>query len=240
MRACTLPVMGEERTGRYDTGSGNPSRTRVSVDEAARALGVTVDAIRKRVQRGTIPHERDGDAGRVWVLLEAASTMQYASDTVRDKDQDDTGHLRHELLEAKDENIADLKDRIASLERQLEDARTANGENRRLLAAALERIPAIEAPRESRDELGTDVRAPEPPPDTAGRSERASPRSGTTGPQTGAREPEEPSDATETGVEAAEEGRNPETRADAQTGAQTLGGEEETARRPWWVRWFGG
>ncbi len=41
-----------------DTG-GPPSRQRVSVDEAARALGLTVDAVRKRVQRGTIELEKD-------------------------------------------------------------------------------------------------------------------------------------------------------------------------------------
>ena len=171
------------------------------MDEAARALGVTVDAIRKRVQRGTIPHERDGDTGRVWVLLEAARTMQDSSSTVHDlsgtvldNDQDDTGHLRRELLEAKDENIADLKDRIASLERQLEDARTTNRENRRLLAAALERIPAIEAPQDAPQAPESDAEVSEgtePPPDTAGSEE-------------GVREP------------------------------------EETARRPWWLRWLGG
>jgi hypothetical protein len=37
------------------------------VAEAADALGVTVDAIRSRVKRGTIAHERKG--GRVYVLL---------------------------------------------------------------------------------------------------------------------------------------------------------------------------
>ena len=40
--------------------------SRVSVYEAADLLGVTVDAIRKRIQRGTIPHERHED-GRVYV-----------------------------------------------------------------------------------------------------------------------------------------------------------------------------
>jgi hypothetical protein len=185
--------MGEGRTGRYGTEAGNPSSTRVSVDGAARALGVTVDAIRKRVQRGTIPHERD-ESGRVWVLLEAASTMKDTTSTVSDSDQDDTGHLRRELLEAKDENIADLKDRIASLERQLEDARTTNRENRRLLAAALERIPAIEAPQ---DEPG----------------------------------------ATEKDAEASEGASDRSDRAGAQAGAQE---PEETAKRPWYVRWFGG
>ena len=173
--------MGDELTGRYETEYGNPSRTVVSEDGAARTLGVTVDAIRKRVQRGTIPHQRD-ESGRVWVLLEAASTMQNATRTVPDTDQDATGHLRRELLEAKDENIADLKDRIASLERQLEDARTTNRENRRLLAAALERIPAIEAPEDR-------PQAPESAPDAS--DEATTPHRDTVGAQEGVQEPEE-------------------------------------------------
>jgi excisionase family DNA binding protein len=43
------------------------ARRRLSVGEAADELGVSVDAIRSRVKRGTIPHIRRG--GRVWVLL---------------------------------------------------------------------------------------------------------------------------------------------------------------------------
>ena len=150
--------MGEDRTAPYRTHGDTPSSTRVSVDGAARALGVTIDAIRKRVQRGTIPHERD-ESGRVWVFLEAARTMQGKSSTIRDNDQDKsgtmldndqdrTGHIRRELLKAKEETIDGLKERVDSLERQLEAERAANRENRRLLAAALERIPAIEAPRD--------------------------------------------------------------------------------------------
>jgi len=52
----------------------------VSAFTAADALGVTVDAIRKRIARGTIPHERDED-GCVWVILDDTSR-------VRDTDQD--------------------------------------------------------------------------------------------------------------------------------------------------------
>ena len=37
--------------------------------EAADALGITVDAVRSRIKRGTIEHERVG--GRVYVLLVA-------------------------------------------------------------------------------------------------------------------------------------------------------------------------
>ena len=91
-------------------------------------MGVTVDAIRKRISRGTIPHER-GEDGRVWVLLDTR------------RPQSDSGAL-----------ISEMRDRIASLERQLAQERQANSEHRRLLAAALERIPPqSEAPQEARE-----------------------------------------------------------------------------------------
>jgi hypothetical protein len=45
-------------------GEGRTSGNRVSVYDAAEVMGVTVDAIRKRISRGTIPHERD-EQGRV-------------------------------------------------------------------------------------------------------------------------------------------------------------------------------
>jgi hypothetical protein len=65
--------VGEDRT----------SSNRLSVYEAAEVMGVTVDAIRKRVARDTIPHEK-GEDGRVWVLLD---TDQYSASKVRDTDQ---------------------------------------------------------------------------------------------------------------------------------------------------------
>ncbi len=102
-------------------------------------MGVTVDAIRKRISRGTIPHERDVD-GRVWVLLDAD---QNATSKVQDTDQpqSDSAAL-----------ISEMHDRIGSLERQLEQERQANSEHRRLLAAALERIPPqLEPPPEERE-----------------------------------------------------------------------------------------
>ncbi len=49
-----------------------------------------------------------------------------------------------------------------------------------------------------------------------------------------------PPQATESGA-AASEGVSPRSgTVGPQTGAQVPGGEEETARRPWWIRWFGG
>jgi hypothetical protein len=133
----------------------------VSVYQAAEVMGVTVDAIRKRVARDTIPHEKDED-GRVWVLLD---TDQDTASKVRDTDRPQSD---------KDALISEMSDRIASLERQLEAERQANSEHRRLLAAALERIPPqLEAP--------TAPSEPRESPETATEeSERAEPRPGTT------------------------------------------------------------
>jgi hypothetical protein len=119
------------------------SSSRVSVYRAAEVMGVTVDAIRKRISRGTIPHERDED-GRVWVLLDAD---QDAASNVQDTDRprSDSAAL-----------ISEMRDRIASLEHQLEQERQANSEHRRLLAAALERIPPqLEAPSETSEAAET-------------------------------------------------------------------------------------
>jgi len=129
----------------------------VSVYEAAEVLGLTVDAIRKRISRGTIPHERDED-GRVWVILD---TDQDTASNVHDTDQPQS---------ADSALISEMHARIASLEHQLDQERQANSEHRRLLAAALERIPPQLEARES------PVAAEEP-------SEGAEPHPGTEGPQ---------------------------------------------------------
>ena len=125
--------------------AGPPSRQRVSVDEAARALGLTVDAVRKRVQRGTITHEKDR-AGRVRITLDSPDNAS----TLQDESPDTTGQT-DALIAAKDETIEELRGRVRRLEREVD---TRNEEIRRrdhLLAAALERIPAIEAPSDERE-----------------------------------------------------------------------------------------
>jgi excisionase family DNA binding protein len=140
---------------------GRPSGRRATVDEAARALGLSVDAIRKRVQRGTIDHEKDR-AGRVRIILDS----QDDASTLQDERPDITG----QLLAAKDETIEELRGRVRRLEHELD---VRNEEIRRrdhLLAAALERIPELEAPKEpqnqpesaeNRSDRGTPPQEPE-------------------------------------------------------------------------------
>ena len=112
------------------------SSNRVSVYQAAEVMGVTVDAIRKRVSRGTIAHEK-GEDGRVWVILD---TDQDTASKVRDADQPQSDAVA--LISAKDETIAALRE-------QLEQANERDRENRRIIAALTSRIPAIEAPAET-------------------------------------------------------------------------------------------
>jgi hypothetical protein len=118
---------------------GRNTRQRLSVAEAADALGITVDAVRSRVKRGTIDHERKG--GRVYVLLGA--------DEARPGHDQDTDQVSDQGAREYEDRTAEL---ITTLREQLQAERQAHAEARRLLAAALERIPPqLEAPSEARE-----------------------------------------------------------------------------------------
>jgi hypothetical protein len=112
------PNVGQEPTGR-----------RLTVAEAAEVLGISAEAIRGRIRRGTLRVERE--SGTVYVLLDQRTTADQPR-TTADQPTD-----RTDLL------IAELQDRIRSLEE-------ANRENRRIIAALTQRIPELEAPREAR------------------------------------------------------------------------------------------
>ena len=101
---------------------------RVTVAEAAALLGITQDAVRKRIERNKIEHER-GQDGRLYVFVDP-------SETVRDTS---AGHESSAL-------ISEMRDRIESLERLLEQANERDRENRRIIAALTSRIPELAAP----------------------------------------------------------------------------------------------
>jgi hypothetical protein len=152
-------------------GEDRQSGRRVPVDAAARHLGLTVDAIRKRVQRGQIAYDKD-EAGRVRIILDEGETLQ-------DEGPDTTGQGAGAVAEL----VEELRDRVHYLERVLEDEREARTEERRrhdtLMAQLMQRIPAIEAPAET----------PEAP-ETVEEPERAAgPRSAGRGAQEGAQRP---------------------------------------------------
>ena len=137
---------------------------RVTLREAARVLGISKEAVRKRVKWETLAHEK-GEDGQVYVYLPDGNVYLPDGGDVevddggdvrpeggdRDPRDRDHGHPDHGRPDARDELVHELRGRVEDLRQQLDAERAANRENRRLLAAALERIPAIEAPREPRE-----------------------------------------------------------------------------------------
>jgi excisionase family DNA binding protein len=115
---------------------GPDTRRRLSVTEAADALGITVDAVRSRVKRGTIAHVRVG--ARVYVLL--------GDDESRPGRDQHTDQRTDQGTTTPEDRSAEL---IATLREQLQAERQAHAEARRIIAGLVERIPALEAPSET-------------------------------------------------------------------------------------------
>jgi hypothetical protein len=88
---------------------------RVSVSEAASRLGVTPDAVRQRIRRGTIEYEKAED-GRYYVYLtEGDGRRDGVQDALVDRLINENEFLRREL-ERKDTIIMSLTQRIPELE----------------------------------------------------------------------------------------------------------------------------
>lgn len=141
----------------------NDDRTRrYTVRQAAELLGITPEAVRARMHRGSLEREKDAD-GTVHVLL---SPEQLHTEN---KSPDQSA-----LVEA-------LQDQVTYLREQLDGANDANREMRRLLAALTQRIP--ELPASSSPE-------PREPPESATQSDvRATDHATTAEPQRAAQTP---------------------------------------------------
>jgi len=112
---------------------------RVTIAEAAEMLGITRDGVRKRIRRNSISWEEDSD-GTVYVYVDASATAE-------DESADTSG--QEQLVEVMREQIEHLKE-------QLNRADERDKENRRIIAALTQRIPELEAPRETRGSPLTD------------------------------------------------------------------------------------
>jgi predicted ArsR family transcriptional regulator len=152
--------MGED-TGR-DTGSPTRDTQRVTIAEAAKILGVKEPAIRKRIQRGTLEHDK-GEDGRTYVYLDAGLDAGIPEPQTDQRDR-----------------IEELKDQIGYLRDQLAEEREARRRADTIIAQLTQanatlaaRIPELEAPTEPRES-----------PESAGEpSDTTEPRSATEGQQ---------------------------------------------------------
>ena len=142
-------------------------RRRVSVEDAARILGISENAVRKRIERGTLDSERDGDTR--YVLLDG-DVPRHATDIPKhangmsdsmpndialmqshlDSQKEQIEFLRREL-ERKDALLLNMTETLKALSPLAHDAPSG------------ERESSSEAPKESTD---TQPRTEEPERET--------------------------------------------------------------------------
>ena len=141
---------------------------RLTVHEAAGDMGISAEAVRQRIKRSTLETKKDPN-GTVRVLLDADRTRNDArtdGDRTADRTAEQallTAHLDH--LEREVEFLR------AELRRREEDHREENRRKDHIIAAALERIPELEAPRgepDGHDAPAGGAQGSEPPPATGG------------------------------------------------------------------------
>ena len=129
-----------------DIPNGTPNDiSRLTVPEAAEALGISPEAVRNRLSRGTLKSEKE--KGTVYVLLQtdrSQSTANTSNDKSRytdDRSTDITGDPTS-LISAKEETIRLLSE-------QLEAERAASAELRRIVAGLVQRVPELEPAKDT-------------------------------------------------------------------------------------------
>ena len=115
---------------------------RVTVQEAARRLGISQDAVRQRIRRGSMRHDKD-DKGRVYVYLDPTNTRPTP---VHDAPRD----TLHDASRS-NELVTELRNRIQFLETELMDRKEESRRKDHIIAALTQRIPELEPPSESRE-----------------------------------------------------------------------------------------
>jgi excisionase family DNA binding protein len=141
------------------------AQDRVTIQEAARRLGVKEDAIRKRIQRGTLRHEKT-EEGRVFVWVAAP----LAQDTTQDMTEDTAQDAYRDAL------VGELRERVAFLEGELQrkDAILLNmTEAMKAIAPPAPEEAPTEAPETATEQPGR----VEPQPAVEGAQEPLEPRS---------------------------------------------------------------
>ncbi len=153
------------------------SNVRMTVQEAAAALGITVEAVRGRMHRGKYGREKAED-GRVYVVLtpdQLANGRERSADrseppeapggpNPRERSDDRSATVR-ERSDEREDLVEELRDHVAFLRAELEarneEIRRREEEHRdearrkdTIIAQLTQRIPELEAPSEARESTG--------------------------------------------------------------------------------------
>jgi len=138
------PPSERTRDSTEDLTSSERPTERVTVADAARLLGLSAEAVRMRIKRGTLASEKV--EGSVYVLLDADQTR---SNTAPPPEH------THEPTADQTNLVEALRSEVEFLREELQRREEVHvEENRRrdsIIAALTQRIPELDAPSESRD-----------------------------------------------------------------------------------------
>jgi len=109
---------------------------RLTVAQAAARLGVSQDAVRKRIRRDTIEHDQDAD-GRIYVYVDSAETAEDASLDAS---------IEQRLVQAQHDEIEFLRRELGM---RTEEIRRRDS----IIAALTQRFPEIGGPSGPRPSL---------------------------------------------------------------------------------------
>jgi len=109
-----------------------PHEHRLTVNRAAELLGISAEAVRARINRGTLQKEKDED-GTVYVRMDADQMRTDGADT-----------NDHTLPESKAFQL--MQEQVDYLRHQLEVWQDEARRKDHIIAALTERIPELEAP----------------------------------------------------------------------------------------------
>ena len=133
-----------------DVGGDGLATRRVTMREAADLLGVSKEAIRKRVVRGTLPSEM-GEDGRRYVYVEAGRDLAAAEAPTHEHDVHERDVLMAEMVEELHEELGYLREQLnQELERRSAEAKSFQLTIRELTSAnasLTERLRALERPQ---------------------------------------------------------------------------------------------
>jgi excisionase family DNA binding protein len=145
---------------------------RLTTDQAADRLGISVDAVRGRIKRGTLEHEREGN--KVYVLLEGDQSTTSSDESTTNRDQ--SGNQSTDQTRP-DELVEVLTDQVVHLREQLAEEREARRRADTIIAQLAQSneeqartIRAIDSPRAEQNE-GQEGQGPGPQRSTTPESE---------------------------------------------------------------------
>lgn len=129
-----------------DNSTDQATARRVTVAEAAVLLGLSEDAVRSRLKRGTLRKEKARDGTVLVVLGTGGSSGRPTTGADQTIGRPTTGQPTDQIVQT--DLVEVLRDQVGFLREQLEQEREANRENRRIIAGLVQRVPELEPARD--------------------------------------------------------------------------------------------